>query len=128
MLIALAPSLWLVLVAIGTLGYALPPMMIAFGTLMQLRTPGRLMGRVSTANDVVLGTPQTISIAVGALLVSLLDYRLIFALMAGVTAAAAAYLAIALRSSLFASQAGESSTTAVLPAEAAAAAPLSGLE
>ena len=128
LLIALAPSLWLVLVAIGTLGYALPPMMIAFGTLMQLRTPGRLMGRVSTANDVVLGTPQTVSIAVGALLVSLLDYRLIFALMAGVTAAAAAYLAIALRSSLFASQAGESSTTAVLPAEAAAAAPVSGLE
>ena len=128
LLIALAPSLWVVLVAIGTLGYALPPMMIAFGTLMQLRTPGRLMGRVSTANDVVLGTPQTVSIAVGALLVSLLDYRLIFALMAGVTAAAAAYLAIALRSSLFASQDGESSTTAVLPAEAAAAAPLSGLE
>ena len=60
-------------------------MMIAFGTLMQLRTPGRLMGRVSTANDVVLGTPQTaLDSAVGALLVSLLDYRLIFTLMAGV--------------------------------------------
>ena len=101
-LMALAPSLWLVFVAIATFGYALPPMMIAFGTLMQLRTPGRLMGRVSTANDVVLGTPQTVSIAVGALLVSLLDYRLIFAIMAGVTASAAAYLAIALRSSLFA--------------------------
>ena len=63
---ALAPSLWLVFLAIVTFGYSLPPMMIAFGTLMQLRTPGRLMGRVSTANDVVLGTPQTVSIAVGA--------------------------------------------------------------
>jgi len=127
-LMALAPSLWLVFVAVVTFGYALPPMMIAFGTLMQLRTPGRLMGRVSTANDVVLGTPQTVSIAVGALLVSLLDYRLIFAIMAAVTAAAAAYLAIALRSSLFASHTGESSATAVSPAEVTTVAPVSGLE
>ena len=125
---ALAPSLWLVFLAVVTFGYSLPPMMIAFGTLMQLRTPGRLMGRVSTANDVVLGTPQTVSIAVGALLVSLLDYRLIFAIMAGVTAAAAAYLAIALRSSLFASHTGESSATAVSPAEVTTVAPVSGLE
>ena len=125
---ALAPSLWLVFLAVVTFGYALPPMMIAFGTLMQLRTPGRLMGRVSTANDVVLGTPQTVSIAVGALLVSLLDYRLIFAIMAGVTAAAAAYLAIALRSSLFASHTGESSATAVSPAEVTTVGPVSGLE
>ncbi len=127
-LMALAPSLWLVFLAVVTFGYALPPMMIAFGTLMQLRTPGRLMGRVSTANDVVLGTPQTVSIAVGALLVSLLDYRLIFAIMAAVTAAAAAYLAIALRSSLFASHTGESSATAVSPAEVTTVAPVSGLE
>ena len=127
-LMALAPSLWLVFLAVATFGYALPPMMIAFGTLMQLRTPGRLMGRVSTANDVVLGTPQTVSIAVGALLVSLLDYRLIFALMAGVTAAAAAYLAITLRRSLFASQTGESSATAVPPAGVSAVATVSGLE
>lgn len=125
---ALAPSLWLVFLAVVTFGYSLPPMMIAFGTLMQLRTPGRLMGRVSTANDVVLGTPQTVSIAVGALLVSLLDYRLIFAIMAGVTAAAAAYLAIALRSSLFASHTGESSATAVSLAEVTTVAPVSGLE
>ena len=125
---ALAPSLWLVFLAVVTFGYSLPPMMIAFGTLMQLRTPGRLMGRVSTANDVVLGTPQTVSIAVGALLVSLLDYRLIFAIMAAVTAAAAAYLAIALRSSLFASHTGESSATAVSPAEVTTVAPVSGLE
>jgi MFS family permease len=127
-LMALAPSLWLVFLAVVTFGYALPPMMIAFGTLMQLRTPSRLMGRVSTANDVVLGTPQTVSIAVGALLVSLIDYRLIFAIMAGVTAAAAAYLAIALRSSLFASHAGESSATAVSLAEANTVAPVSGVE
>jgi MFS family permease len=125
---ALAPSLWLVFLAVVTFGYALPPMMIAFGTLMQLRTPGRLMGRVSTANDVVLGTPQTVSIAVGALLVSLLDYRLIFAIMAGVTAAAAAYLAIALRSSLFARHTGESEAAAVSLADVTTVAPVSGLE
>jgi MFS family permease len=127
-LMALAPSLWLVFLAVATFGYALPPMMIAFGTLMQLRTPGRLMGRVSTANDVVLGTPQTVSIALGALLVSLLDYRLIFALMAAVTAGAAAYLAITLRRSLFASHTGESSATAGAPVGVTTVAPVSGLE
>lgn len=61
--IAVAPTLWLVLVGVAIFGYSLPLMMIAFSTLMQLRTPGRLMGRVSTATDVVLGTPQTLSIA-----------------------------------------------------------------
>ena len=127
-LMALAPTLWLVFLAVVTFGYALPPMMIAFGTLMQLRTPGRLMGRVSTANDAVLGTPQTVSIAVGALLVSLLDYRLIFAIMAAVTAAAAAYLAIALRNSLLTSHTGELPATAVSPAQLTNVAPVSGLE
>jgi MFS family permease len=127
-LMALAPSLGLVFLAVVTFGYALPPMMIAFGTLTQLRTPGRLMGRVSTANDVVLGTPQTVSIAVGALLVSLLDYRLIFAIMAGVTASAAAYLAIALRSSLFARHMGEFPAAAVSPAQVTTVGPVSGLE
>ena len=45
---------------------------------MQRRTPNRLMGRVSAAADVVLGTPQAISIAVGALLVSLISYRTMY--------------------------------------------------
>ena len=48
------------------------------------------MGRVSAAADVVLGTPQAISIAVGALLVSLVSYRTMYWIVAGVIAVAAA--------------------------------------
>jgi len=102
LLIAVAPALWLVLAGVVVLGYSIPVVIIAFTTVMQRLTPGRLMGRVSTATDVVLGTPQTLSIALGALLVSLLAYRVIFAIMAGVVALAVGYLAIALRGKLFA--------------------------
>ena len=99
--IAVAPTLWLVLVGVAIFGYSLPLMMIAFSTLMQLRTPGRLMGRVSTATDVVLGTPQTLSIAAGALLVTHFSYRSLFAVMASVTTLAVIYLLISLRGHLF---------------------------
>ncbi len=99
--IAVAPTLWLVLLGIAIFGYSLPLMMIAFSTLMQLRTPGRLMGRVSTATDVVLGTPQTLSIAAGALLITHFSYRSLFAVMASVTTLSVIYLLISLRGRLF---------------------------
>lgn len=98
--IGAAPALWLVLVGIATFGYSLPLLMIAFGTLLQLRTPGRLMGRVSAATDVVLGTPQTLSIAAGAFLVTHFSYRSLFGVMAAVTALAVIYLLISLRGRL----------------------------
>jgi len=79
------------------LGFALPVFIVAFTTLMQRRTPNRLMGRVSAAADVVLGTPQAISIAVGALVVSLVSYRTMYWMCAAVIAAAACYLVLALR-------------------------------
>ena len=74
------------------LGYALPVFIVAFTTLMQLRTPNRLMGRVSAAADVVIGTPQAVSIAMGALLVSLISYRTIYWISAVVILGSAAYL------------------------------------
>jgi hypothetical protein len=52
---------------------------------------------VSTAVEVVMATPQAVSLALGSLLVVLLSYRTIFVLMAGVTALAAAYIAVTLR-------------------------------
>jgi len=54
------------------------------------------MGRVSAATDVVLGTPQSLSIAVGAVLVTALSYREIYWICAAVIVAAAAYLRVAL--------------------------------
>jgi len=99
--VALSSTLWITLAAVVVLGYSLPLTFIAFNTMLQRRTPHVLMGRASAAVETVLGTPQAISLAVGALLVTLLDYHVIFAIMAAFTAAAVVYLLITLRASLF---------------------------
>ena len=99
--IALAPALWVVMVSVVAFGWSIPVAVIAFVTVMQQRTPGRLMGRVSAASEVVMGTPQTLGIALGAALVSLISYRAIFTTMAVVTLVSVAYLAITLRRNLF---------------------------
>ena len=100
-IVALTSTLWVTLAAVVVLGYALPLTFIAFMTMLQRRTPHALMGRVSAAVETVMGGPQAISLAVGALLVTLLDYHVIFAIMAGFTGAAVAYLLICLRGRLF---------------------------
>ena len=94
---AVSPWLAIVFVGVVVLGFALPIFVIAFNTLLQRRTPNRLMGRVSAAADVVLGTPQAISIAMGALLVSLMGYRDIYWICAAVILVSTGYLVWALR-------------------------------
>jgi len=99
--VALTSTLWVTLAAVVVLGYSLPLTFIAFMTMLQRRTPRALMGRVSAAVETVMGVPQAISMAVGALLVTLIDYHAIFAIMAGFTGAASVYLLICLRGRLF---------------------------
>lgn len=91
--VAAAPSVWVVLAAALPFGYSLPVIFVAYTTLLQRRTPQRIMGRVSTAMEVLLGTPQAISLALGAALVSVMGWREIWAIMAFGTLVAAAYLA-----------------------------------
>jgi len=93
---AASPWLWAFLAGTVVVGSGLPVLIVALNTLLQRRTPHRLMGRVSAAADVVLGTPQAGSIAMGAILVSLLSYRSIFWLSAAVIMASAGYLGWAL--------------------------------
>ena len=100
-IVALTSTLWVTLAAVVVLGYALPLTFIAFMTMLQRRTPHALMGRVSAAVETVMGGPQATSLAVGALLVTMLDYHTIFAIMAGFTGAAVVYLLICLRGRLF---------------------------
>ena len=100
-IVALTSTLWVMLAAVVVLGYALPLTFIASTTMIQRRTPHALMGRVSAAVETVLGAPQAISLALGALLVTLLDYHVIFAIMAVSTGAAVVYLLISLRGNLF---------------------------
>jgi MFS family permease len=94
---AAAPSMAVVLAFAALMGVSLPLLFIAFTTLVQRRSPQQIMGRVSTAVEVVMATPQAISLAVGSLLVAILDYRSIFWIMAVVIGAAAAYILFWLR-------------------------------
>lgn len=90
-------SFVVVCVSAAAFGAALPVITVALMTLVQRRTPQALMGRVSTAIEVVMATPQAVSLALGSLLVVLLSYRQIFAVMAVVTGLAAVYIAVLLR-------------------------------
>lgn len=99
--IALTSTLWVTLAAVVLFGFTLPLTFIAFMTMVQRRTPPRLMGRVSAATETVMGWPQALSLALGALLVTVLDYHVIFAIMAAFTCAAVVYLLVFLRGELF---------------------------
>jgi hypothetical protein len=65
---------------------------VGFVTAVQLRSPLPIVGRVSSAAELSIGTPQAVGIAVGAGLSTLVDYRLLIVVMSAVTAACAAYL------------------------------------
>jgi MFS family permease len=67
---------------------------VGFGTAIQRRSPAHLQGRVYSAADTLVGVPQTASIAIGAALSTVLDYRILIVVMAVVTVAAAVYLAV----------------------------------
>ncbi len=85
-------SLVLVLVGICLAGAGIAWLIVGFGTAIQLRSPARLQGRVASAADTLISGPQTVSIAAGAALVAVVDYRLLVVVEAVVTAICAAYL------------------------------------
>jgi MFS family permease len=73
-------------------GFAVSWFIVGFSTAIQLRTPQRLQGRVASAANTMVSTPQTIGIALGALLISVLDYRVLVAVMFVAISACGAYL------------------------------------
>jgi len=79
---AAAPTILLLLIGVIPLGFGLPLLIVSINTLLQIRTPNRLMGRVSTTTDALIGIPQVVSIAVGSALVVLVDYHVMLAAMA----------------------------------------------
>jgi Na+/melibiose symporter-like transporter len=88
---------WLPVVTVGVVlaGFGLPLVLVGFVTVLQRTATGPLVGRVTTAAQLVIGVPQTVSVALGALLVSVLDFRVLLAVMAGGTLLAVGYLAVA---------------------------------
>ena len=87
------PSLVPVLLGSVLWGVAVPWINVAFLTLIQRWTPRELQGRVYSAMDTAIAVPQSVSIAIGAGLSGLLDYRLMLLAMAAVIGLAGAYLA-----------------------------------
>jgi len=91
----LVPRVGVVLVGFAVAGCGISWAVVGYVTAVQLRTPAPLQGRVSSAADVLIGVPQTVSIALGAGLVGIVDYRALIVLMAAVTVACGGYLATA---------------------------------
>jgi MFS family permease len=85
-------SLPVVLAGIVLFGLGIPWIVVALFTLLQRLTPGPLQGRTFSAIEVLVNTPQTMSIALGAILVAMVDYRLLLGVEAAVVAAAGAWL------------------------------------
>jgi MFS family permease len=85
-------SLPLVMVGIIFSGCGVSWLIVGLATATQTRTPLRLQGRVASAADVFVSTPQTVSIALGALLISFVDYRALVITMAIVVIACSGYL------------------------------------
>jgi MFS family permease len=85
-------SLPLILVGIAVAGTGIAWLIVGFGTAIQLRSPDRLQGRVFSAADAIVSTPQTVSIALGAALIVAVDYRVLVVVEAAVTMLCAVYL------------------------------------
>jgi MFS family permease len=101
-------------VAIGLFGLAVLPLvfvgavagglansflLIGYSTVMQTRTPLALQGRVMAALEAVVTVPFLFSIAVGALLISRISFRVIYAVEAvGITLLAIYFFVVARQS------------------------------
>jgi MFS family permease len=91
-LLLAVPSLAVVVVGFIVAGIGIVWAIVAFNTALQTRTPLAIQGRVSAAVDVSLSLAQTTSIATGAVLSTLVDYRILLVVMAAVVVVSAAYL------------------------------------
>jgi MFS family permease len=91
-LLLVVSSLPVVLVGFFIAGVGIIWAIVAFTTALQLRTPLAIQGRVSSAADLSLSVAQTTSIATGAALSTVVDYRILLVAMAAVVAASAVYL------------------------------------
>jgi MFS family permease len=88
----IVPSIGIVLAAGPVAGIGVAWAIVGFSTALQMRTPLVIQGRVSAAADLTLSIAQTVSIGTGALLSTVVDYRILFGVMAAVVLSSAGYL------------------------------------
>jgi len=91
-LLLAVPSLAVVTVGFVLAGLGVVWAIVAFNTSIQTRTPLAIQGRVDAACEVSLSIAQTTSIATGAALSTLVDYRILLVAMSAVIAVSAVYL------------------------------------
>ncbi|MGN6446222.1 MFS transporter [Amnibacterium sp.] len=91
---ALPPSPVSVFGGAALIGAGLPWLAIGAETLVQLRTPGPLLGRAFGAVEVATSVPQTVSIATGAALLTVVPYGWVILVVAVVCAATGLWLLI----------------------------------
>ena len=89
----LLPGAVLSLTAMAVLGSTAPLITIGMITMLQLRTPGEIMGRAISAFQLGLNIPQVISIALGAALLPLVGLTRLLITITVVMLASALYLA-----------------------------------
>jgi MFS family permease len=87
-------ALAVVVAGIAVAGFGIAWLVVAFFTAIQVRTPSNLQGRAFSAADAMVGVPQTLSIALGAALSLVVDYRVLVAIMSTATMTAAVWLAV----------------------------------
>jgi MFS family permease len=88
----LVPRLGVVLPSIAVAGLGIVWAIVALATAYQRRSPSELQGRVAAAANMLFSVPQTLSIAAGAALITLIDYRFEIVAMFVVLLLSAAYL------------------------------------
>lgn len=91
-LFMIPPVMGLAFVGVVVLGASIPWAVVGIYTAIQLHTPAALQGRVYSAAGTVLSVPQTMSIAFGAVLVSVVNYRYLLLAVAVVVLLSALYL------------------------------------
>jgi MFS family permease len=88
----LVPRIEVVLPAMGIAGLGIVWAIVAIATAYQRRSPAELQGRVAATANMLFSVPQTISIAAGAALITVIDYRVEIVAMCIVFLLSAAYL------------------------------------
>ena len=88
----LVPNIAVILTGFAIAGVSIAWAIVAYTTALQTRTPLEVQGRVSAAADLALTVPQTLSIAVGAALSTVVPFQALIVAMALVLLAAALYL------------------------------------
>ncbi|MFI9560343.1 MFS transporter [Nonomuraea endophytica] len=72
-----APNLPVVICGFVAIGFGLPWLMVGYMTAWQRYASQEIVGRVAAAADLCTVGPQTLSIALGVVLISVVDYRVL---------------------------------------------------